>query len=88
MNVSDDEKRWIVFGIALNKVLVPKIRPFVEQEIRKEYQKLPKTIKSILRDTTGPKSTQRLLSNMRISIETTHSRHLTESMTIPRLTTG
>ena len=40
MNVSDDEKRWIVFGIALNKVLVPKIRPFVEQEIRKEYQKL------------------------------------------------
>ena len=26
--------------VALNKVLVPKIRPFVEQEIRKEYQKL------------------------------------------------
>ena len=40
MNVSDIEKRWVAFGIGLHKVLVPKIRPFVEQEIRKEYQKL------------------------------------------------
>ena len=40
MNVSDNEKRWVAFGIGLHKVLVPKIRPFVEQEIRKEYQKL------------------------------------------------
>ena len=40
MNVSDIEKRWVAFGIGLHKVLVPKIRPLVEQEIRKEYQKL------------------------------------------------
>ena len=40
MNVSDNEKRWVAFGIGLHKVLVPKIRPFVEEEIRKEYQKL------------------------------------------------
>ena len=40
MNVSDNQKRWIVFGIALNKVLVAKIRAFVEQEIRKEYGNL------------------------------------------------
>lgn len=37
MNLSDTQKRWIIFGIALNKVLVAEIRPFVEQEIRKEY---------------------------------------------------
>ena len=36
----DKEKRWVAFGIGLHRVLVPKIRPFVEQEIRKEYQKL------------------------------------------------
>ena len=36
----DKEKRWVAFGIGLHKVLVPKIRPFIEQEIRKEYQKL------------------------------------------------
>ena len=40
MNVSDNQKRWIVFGIALNKVLVAKIRAFVEQEIRKKYGNL------------------------------------------------
>ena len=40
MNVSDNHKRWIVFGIALNKVLVAKIRAFVEQEIRKKYGNL------------------------------------------------
>ena len=40
MNVSDNHERWIVFGIALNKVLVAKIRAFVEQEIRKKYGNL------------------------------------------------
>ena len=39
-NVTDDQKRWLVFGIALNKVLITKIRPFVEQEILKEYGNL------------------------------------------------
>ena len=38
--VTDDQKRWLVFGIALNKVLVPKIRPFVEQEVQNEYGRL------------------------------------------------
>ena len=47
MNDSDKDKekekrwkRWVAFGIGLHRVLVPKIRPFIEQEIRKEYQKL------------------------------------------------
>ena len=40
MNVSDDQKRWAAFGFALNKVLVEKIRPFVKDEIRKEYESL------------------------------------------------
>ena len=40
MNVSDNQKRWIVFGIALNKILIAEIRAFVEQEIQKEYGNL------------------------------------------------
>ena len=38
--MTDNQKRWLVFGIALNKVLVTQIRPFVEQEVQKEYSNL------------------------------------------------
>ena len=39
MNISEDQKRWLVIGIAFNK-LVPQIRPFVEQSLQAEYQRL------------------------------------------------
>ena len=39
MNISEDQKRWLVIGIAFNK-LVPHIRPFVEQSLQAEYQSL------------------------------------------------
>ena len=39
MNISEDQKRWVVVGIAFNK-LVPHIRPFVEQSLQAEYQSL------------------------------------------------
>ena len=39
MNISEDQKRWVVIGIAFNK-LVPHIRPFVEQSLQAEYQSL------------------------------------------------
>ena len=38
--VTNNQKRWLVFGIALNKVLVTQIRPFVEKEVHKEYSNL------------------------------------------------
>ena len=38
--LTDNQKRWLVIGIALNKILVPQIRPFVEQEVDKEYNNL------------------------------------------------
>ena len=38
--VSDNEKRWLVFGIVLNKVLVDQVRSFLEQEVLKEYGNL------------------------------------------------
>ena len=38
--LSKKNKRWIVYGIALNHVLVPSIRPLLEQEILKEYNDL------------------------------------------------
>ena len=38
--VTDNEKRWLVAGIALFKVLIPQIRPFVEQEVDREYQRV------------------------------------------------
>ena len=40
LSVNDNQKRWLVFGIALNKVLVDQIRPFVEQEVQKDYVNL------------------------------------------------
>ena len=38
--MTDNQKRWLVAGIALNKILIPQIRPFVEQGINTEYNKL------------------------------------------------
>ena len=39
MNISEDQKRWVVIGIAFNK-LVPHIQPFLEQSLQAEYQRL------------------------------------------------
>ncbi|XP_028407380.1 uncharacterized protein LOC114530011 [Dendronephthya gigantea] len=38
--LTENHKRWCVFGIALNHVVVPAIRPVLEQEILKEYNDL------------------------------------------------
>ncbi|XP_015755083.1 PREDICTED: uncharacterized protein LOC107334642 [Acropora digitifera] len=46
LGVTDNQKRWLVFGIVLNKILIPHVRPLVEQEVNKEYNTL-KTSRSI-----------------------------------------
>jgi len=38
--VTDNQKRWLVFGIALNKILVTQIRFFAEREVQREYGNL------------------------------------------------
>ena len=38
--MTDNQKRWLVAGIALNKILTPRIRPFVEQGVNTEYNNL------------------------------------------------
>ena len=38
--MTENQKRWLVAGIALNKILIPQIRPFVEQGVNTEYIKL------------------------------------------------
>jgi len=40
MMVSDEEKRWLVFGLAMNKVAVPVLRHFVHQGMGKHYTNL------------------------------------------------
>ena len=40
LGVTDNQKRWLVAGIALNKILIPQIRPYVEQGINTEYNNL------------------------------------------------
>ena len=40
MNISEDQKRWLVIGITVINKLVPRIRPFVEQSLQAEYQSL------------------------------------------------
>ena len=36
-NISDDERRWVIIGICLNKVLTPKLREVLSNEIPKWY---------------------------------------------------
>ena len=38
--MTENQKRWLLAGIAVNKILMPQIRPFVEQGIKAEYIKL------------------------------------------------
>ncbi|KAJ7377800.1 hypothetical protein OS493_026367 [Desmophyllum pertusum] len=38
--LTENQKRWLVAGIALNKILMPQIRPYVEQGIKTEYNNL------------------------------------------------
>ena len=38
--LTDEEKRWLVVGICLSKVLTPAIRTIIEQELLTLYQKL------------------------------------------------
>ena len=40
LGVTDNQKRWLVAGIALNKILIPQIRPLVQQGINTEYNNL------------------------------------------------
>lgn len=40
MMVSDEEKRWLIFGLAMNKVAVPVLRRFIQQGIVKHYKSL------------------------------------------------
>ncbi|XP_020604016.1 uncharacterized protein LOC110042969 [Orbicella faveolata] len=40
LGVTENQKRWLVAGIALNKIFIPQIRPFVEQGINTEYNNL------------------------------------------------
>ena len=38
--LTDNNKRWVVFGIALNHALIPSIRPAFEEEISNGYEDL------------------------------------------------
>ncbi|XP_068698241.1 protein NLRC3-like [Montipora foliosa] len=40
LGLTENQKRWLVAGIALNNTLIPQIRPFVEQGINTEYNNL------------------------------------------------
>ena len=51
--VSDNEKRWVVFGVVLNKILVDQIRPFVEQEVLREYVNLKSSHVIDIQSTSG-----------------------------------
>lgn len=53
MNISEDQKRWLVIGIAFNK-LVPQIRPFVEQSLTAEYQRLRSSHNIHIQTPPGP----------------------------------
>ncbi|XP_046854694.1 DNA repair protein RecN-like isoform X2 [Xenia sp. Carnegie-2017] len=43
MDLNDDEKRWCIYGIVLNNVLIPAVRPYLENNILNEYNGLKKS---------------------------------------------
>ncbi|XP_046854702.1 uncharacterized protein LOC124447743 isoform X2 [Xenia sp. Carnegie-2017] len=43
--LNDDEKRWCVYGIVLNHVLIPAVRPYLENNILNEYDGLKQSHK-------------------------------------------
>jgi hypothetical protein len=49
-NLSDDQKRWLVIGVGLNKVLLPILRDFLKPKMQDHYSDL-KTTKHIDRQT-------------------------------------
>lgn len=51
--MTDNQKRWLVAGIALNKILVPQIRPFLNKDVDKEYNKLKISHKIDTQSTSG-----------------------------------
>ncbi|XP_078381783.1 uncharacterized protein LOC144664463 isoform X6 [Oculina patagonica] len=53
LGVTENQKRWLVAGIALNKILIPQIRPFVEQGINTEYSRLKTSHNIHIQSTSG-----------------------------------
>ena len=53
MNISEDQKRWLVIGIAFNN-LVQEIRPFVEQSLQAEYLSLRSSHNIHVQTAPGP----------------------------------
>ena len=49
-NLTDDQKRWLVIGVGLNKVLLPTLRDFLEPKMLDHYSDL-KTTKNIDKQT-------------------------------------
>ena len=52
-SISDEERRWMVIGICLNKVLTPTLRDVLSVEIRKWHQTLVKPPIEIDQQTCG-----------------------------------
>ena len=52
-NVSDEEKRWVVVGICIHKILTPALRKVLGNEIPKWYQTLVKPPTEIDKQTPG-----------------------------------
>lgn len=53
LQLNENEKRWLVMGIVLNKVLISTIHPFVKQAIEEEYNSLKATHSIHKRESLG-----------------------------------
>jgi len=53
LGVTDNQKRWLVVGVALSKILITQIRPFVEREVMKEYNNLKTSHNIHIQTTSG-----------------------------------
>ena len=65
IDLTDNERRHTVVGIALNNYLVPKIKPFVDKQMKQYYEKLKKDYKI---NTSESKLTEKIVGKLGLNI--------------------
>ncbi len=71
--VSDEERRWVVVGICLNKILTPALRKVLGNEIPKWHQSLVKPPVEIDKQTSGKHMKNLPSSTMKLNYESVNN---------------
>ncbi len=67
-NMSDEERKWVIVGICLNKVLTPTLRKILGKEIPKWHQTLVKPPIEIHKQTLGKHEKNTVAINHKVKL--------------------